>query len=421
MTRVALLLALALPLTAPLSVLAQPPADPSAANQASDPSALGEGNDDDGAPAESERAEAPTPAEPVALDEVPPPPGPETLPSSQGWSIGRWLVRSGGYEAAAFVLADPRVLVTAASAIRNGSPLRARNPETGVEVSAELIALDLEAGLALVRADAELEAPRPTGPTPRLGDRVVHQGTAPTSSGRGGGERWSLVLAARGPYLALAPICQTATPVFDVEGRVVAICTGNDRALAASALVERASPDAEPIARSAWRGRFGFDLRYRVQPDYEGVLNGELGFGLVGWDRLGFALRAGVAGGAEERGNTGVRLRARLEITGEVQLHHAFRAFNIPMRFVLGAGAVFRAQERRVTETFAQLEPGCDATMESCAIDIVEQTTTTHRYRVLPSARVELNLGGLALSYTVALDYDEWRASTHSLGVGFIF
>jgi hypothetical protein len=88
------------------------------------------------------------------------------------------------------------------------------------------------------------------------------------------------------------------------------------------------------------------------------------------------------------------------------------------VRLALGLGALYRAERTRLTENFAELEPGCDPTSERCGITYSRERDTTTDHRVLPHARVELNLGGLMFAYTTALDLDELADTTHTLTIG---
>ena len=137
-------------------------------------------------------------------------------------------------------------------------------------------------------------------------------------------------------------------------------------------------------------------------------------------DQLRSNLEASAANPAMDEGN--ITIDSPIEITGEVQLHHAFRLAGVPVRLVLGAGALFRVARTDTTDEFAEfVDPACDPSMGRCQVAYSTEVTENVEYRVLPNLRAEIGLGGLALSYTATLDVDNIEDTTHSLGIGFTF
>ena len=96
------------------------------------------------------------------------------------------------------------------------------------------------------------------------------------------------------------------------------------------------------------------------------------------------------------------------------------RIANIPVRFVLGAGGLFRVQRTQTTTEFAEFVPDCDLGAGRCEVTYTQEKSTDTDYRVLPNLRFEIDLGGLAFSYIATFDTDDIRATTHSLGVGVV-
>ncbi|MEM6958131.1 MAG: hypothetical protein AAF645_20785, partial [Myxococcota bacterium] len=333
---------------------------------------------------------------------MPPPPTPTEAPEL--------YVVSGSNRVRGFAFGDGEHVITLLRAVRHRGSITVVLP-TGERVDAGVVATDGQ--LALLRTSAPIGAPLPVRLELRPGDVLGRSAPRNALSG--------MVLARRGNRLQVSAVCERGALLYDGEGRIAAFCTGGDRATAAEAFRELFE-SADGDSRSPWRGRLTFDFRYRIQKGFDSVFGGELGIGAVGWDRLGFMLRVGVASDAQQDENGPLRRELPIEFTGEVQFHHAFRLANVPLRIVVGAGALFRIERISTTTTFASFAPGCDPASERCSVTFDDERSEDTDYRVLPNLRLELNVGGLALSYSATLEVErEIEDTTHSLGLGFAF
>lgn len=330
---------------------------------------------------------------PVVQD-VPPPPAPVAPPT-----IVR--VRAGDEEARGVVVVDARHVLTSASVVRDRARVRLVD-ESGSR-PLEVVSVDDERGLALLRAESDVGVPATVG-TVSVGERV-HRDDAT-----------ALVLLVREGALRTSEICATGAPLLNDRGELVAICTSRTDATLVDALTTLS--EAPTGAPSPWRARVAIGFDYRVRRDFESTLGGELGFGVLGYDRFGLMIRSAFFQNARSDDES-IRLRSAFELTAEVQIQHAFRVGPLPLRLGLGLGATYRpVRERRVEERLT-LEPDCDPTLEPCrATFSIDRTDSDTDHRVLPSVRFGLAVGGIAFAYTAAIDTEAPEATTHTLTIG---
>jgi hypothetical protein len=386
--------------------LAQPPESPAPSEGTANEGASNEAapNDPASHTTSSETPAAPsTPAPAVeavqatqapAVQDVPPPPAPIVAPT-----IVR--VRAGDEEARGVVVVDARHVLTSASVVRDRARLRLVD-ESGSR-PLEVVSVDDERGLALLRAETDVGVPATVG-TVSVGERVHQDGAT------------ALVLLVREGALRTSEICATGAPLLNDRGEVVAICTSRTDATLADALTSLV--EAPTGAPSPWRARVAIGFDYRIRRDFESTLGGELGFGVLGYDRFGLMIRSAFFQNARSDDES-VRLRSAFELTAEVQLQHAFRFGPLPLRLGLGLGATYRpVRERRVEERLT-LEPDCDPTLEPCrATFSIDRTDSDTDHRVLPSIRFGLAVGGIAFAYTAAIDTETPERTTHTLTIG---
>ncbi|MCU0676991.1 MAG: serine protease [Myxococcota bacterium] len=344
---------------------------------------------------ESPRVETVQTVQPVpAVQDVPPPPAPVVAPT-----IVR--VRAGDEEARGVVVVDARHVLTSASVVRDRARLRLVD-ESGSR-PLEVVSVDDERGLALLRAESDVGVPATVGAV-GVGERV-HQGDAT-----------ALVLLVREGALRTSEVCAVGAPLLNDRGELVAVCTSRTDATLADALTTLT--EAPTGAPSPWRARVAIGFDYRVRRDFESTLGGELGFGVLGYDRFGLMIRSAFFQNARSDDES-IRLRSAFELTAEVQIQHAFRIGPLPLRLGLGLGATYRpVRERRVEERLT-LEPDCDPTLEPCrATFSVDRTDSDTDHRVLPSVRFGIAVGGIAFAYTAAIDTETPELTTHTLTIG---
>lgn len=371
-----------------------------------------------GQPAAEEANEVPRPEARVASPErvAVRPAVPEAPPAaSDATPMTRWIVRSGAHEAHAFA-APQRAehLVTVASVFRDRGSVRAYNVDTGFTYDATIVRVHRESGLALVQINA------PAGPEPSL-HRNVRAGTWVTAPADDDEPASGVVNARRGHRLDVSVRCSAGDPLFDDTGALAAVCRREDRAVSAEVLDALVSEQAPTRRPGRFRVRVGVDLNLRVQKGFENSLGASLNLGVVGWDRLGFAIRAGLQRDAELEADDAIEIGSIFEGSAEIQLHHAFRVAGARVRLVFGAGATFRVEETTTRQTLVGIEPGCDITAGLCPGVVTHEDTSDRDLRILPSLRLELDLGVLAASYTATIDVDDASATTHTFGFGLVY
>lgn len=382
-------------------------------------------------------AEAPSPdaspavvttAAPIA-PRTPPPPPPAEPPAApvadrpvaehvmhQG---GGWTARSGAHRAAALVFGDSHHALTTTEVIRDRGSIHLVN-EDGESVHAMYVAHNRWTGLVLLRTDADLGAPAQAGERLVAGDSVRFRARHHRGQHHPPGDVETVVLSLRTNRLTLGAECTEGEGIYSTrDGSLAGICTGDEQAASVHAAQELFGRHDTPEARSAWRLRLSFDLRYRIQEGFESVVAGELGIGVLGYNRLGFAIRGGIAADADQDDDGPLTLERPIEVTGEVQFHQAFR-FGGASRLVLALGATFRYQRTVTTTTLADFD-GCDVSAGPCPVVFTREQSTDTQYRVLPMGRVEFDLGAMALSYVVHLDIDDVSNTTHSVGIGLVY
>ncbi|MEZ4253422.1 MAG: hypothetical protein R3B99_34875 [Polyangiales bacterium] len=336
--------------------------------------------------------------EPPVVPEPPAIPEPPTAPS-----LPTYRVRSGANEARAFVYRDARHLVTTANVVADRGSLRLVTDDGAAPDGARLEVVAVEGGLALLRADVDLGTPATLG-TVEVGERVRRDETV------------ALALTMDEQRLRTSEICVVGAPLTNERGELVAVCTSRTDARLASQL--DALWESTSGAPSRWRGRLTIGFDYRVRQDFEPVLGGEVGFGVLGYDRFGFLVRTAFFQNAKSDDES-IRLRSAFEIGAEVQLQHAFRFGALPIRLGLGLGATYRPVKERRIQELLEIEPGCDPSAGPCAATYTRTRTDSDTdHRVLPTARFGVAFGGLAFAYTAAIDVDEPKRTTHTLTIG---
>ena len=366
---------------------------------------------------------APLPVAPPPPPMVPPTPPPvvpsETEVDPTSHKGDGWTAQSGAHRAAALVFGDSHHALTTTRVIRDRGSIQLVN-EDGESVMATYVAHNQWTGLVLLRTEADLGAPARAGEHVVAGDAVRFRASERRHDHHPRGDVETVVLSMRTNRLTLGAQCTEGEGIYSQrDGSLAGICTGAEQAASVHAAEELFGRHDTPEARSAWRLRLSVDLRYRIQTGFESVVAGEFGIGVLGYNRLGFALRGGIAADAEQDDDGPLTLDTPIEVTGEVQFHQAFR-FGQPSRLVLALGATFRYQRTVTTTTTADFG-GCDLSAGPCPVVFARSQTTDTQYRVLPMGRVEIDLGAMALSYVVHLDIDDVANTTHSVGIGLVY
>lgn len=380
---------------------------------------------------EPERQALPEPTPPVTPRVVPPvaapvapvpPPVAPVAPAAVEAPAhlgGGWMARSGAHRAAALVFGDSHHALTTTRVIRDRGRIHLVN-EDGESVQATYVAHNRWTGLVLLRTDADLGTPAQAGEHLVAGDTVQFRAHHRRGQHHAAGDVQTVILSLRTNRLTLGAECTEGEGIYSGrDGSLAGICTGDEQAASVHAAQELFGRHDTPESRSAWRLRLSFDLRYRIQSGFKSVVAGELGIGVLGFNRLGFALRGGIAADADQDDDGPLMLDSPIEVTGEVQLHQAFR-FGGPARLVLALGATFRYQRTVTTTTLADFG-GCDVGAGPCPVVFTREQTTDSQYRVLPMGRIELDMGAMALSYVVHLDIDDVANTTHSVGIGLVY
>jgi hypothetical protein len=224
-----------------------------------------------------------------------------------------------------------------------------------------------------------------------------------------------IVYGANGRF-TLSAGCEPGAAARNASGAVVAVCTSATSAVSAAGLQELVhSP--QPTVPSRWRVRLLGGASYRIQQGFEGSLGGELGIGVIGFDRIAFVARALFF--ERSRANAGgLTVGARGDLVGEVQLHHAFRVGPVPVRLVVGGGVLVRSRLTRVIQDFVEIEPGCDPTMGRCEVTNTQEVTRTRQAVAHPYLRLELMVSRINFAYAAAIDTDDVAATMHMLTIG---
>ncbi|MFT5357306.1 MAG: hypothetical protein ACI9KE_004540 [Polyangiales bacterium] len=359
------------------------------------------------------------PPPPLVPPTPPPVVPPETLEDVTSHKGDGWTAHSGAHRAAALVFGDSHHALTTTRVIRDRGSIHLVN-EDGESVLATYVAHNRWTGLVLLRTEADLGAHAEAGEHLVAGDTVRFRARHRRHEHHPRGDVQTVVLSLRTNRLTLGAQCTEGEGIYSQrDGSLAGICTGDEQAASVHAAQELFGRHDTPEARSAWRLRLSFDLRYRIQSGFNSVVAGELGIGVLGFNRLGFALRGGIAADAEQDDDGPLTLDSPIEVTGEVQLHQAFR-FGGASRLVLALGATFRYQRTVTTTTTADFD-GCDISAGPCPVVFAREQTTDTEYRVLPMGRVEFDMGNVALSYVIHLDIDEVKNSTHSFGIGLVY
>lgn len=339
-------------------------------------------------------------AEAPAAEVVAAPPAAQSPASAS--VLSEWRVRSGNKDTRGVVVGDEHLLVTTAHAVGGRGSIQLRSAD-GRRVPATVVHADERTGLVVLHADESLGSPAQLG-SAAVGDVVfVGQGSA-------------VVVYAENGRLTLSAGCEPGAPARDRSGALVAVCTSATAAVAASGLPSVVHPQ-QPSVPSRWRMRLLGGLSYRLQRDFEGAFGGEIGVGVIGYDRVAFVARALFYERSRAEAG-GLTVGAVGDLVAEVQLHHAFRVGPVPVRLAVGGGVLMRRRATRVTQDFLEIEPGCDPTMERCAVSNTQEVTRTREFVAHPYVRLELMVSSVTFSYAAAIDTRNIASTMHMLTVG---
>ena len=151
------------------------------------------------------------------------------------------------------------------------------------------------------------------------------------------------------------------------------------------------------------------------------------GVGLVGWDRLGIRVRAGVLWNRGDNSSDDPLLdrdhrRRLLELQVDYRFMPALIGGKTPVYVSFGVGGslyfdIYR--EKQLSLTFD--DPTCDPSAERCEAGVFADRTTRRDTTGRPLVTAGLNVGKLLVSYGFQPDFADISDSTHRLLAGFRF
>ncbi len=345
----------------------------------------------------------------------------------------RSVYRDGG----GFLFSDGHHVATAFHVVESGRGVAVRAAAGEDWIDAQVVAVDRDADLAILRVDEDLGAPLELAAPPAVGEPVVvlghpHGTVADDDEAYEGLLTWSLtrgMTSAVGPRSlqvdAVVASGSTGAPVLDRRGHVVGVVSRGGEGVGVATRADALPGLLEEVGTEApYRGRWRpiLELEARIAAEGGGSFGGvSVGFGALGWERFGIVGRFGVLAHTDDVSDEPLYARrvARLTFGVEVQLRHPFRVGDVPMQLVIGAGLA-GAEERTREETLEVAFPGgCDPRNGLCVADTRMSAIEQRRWLFRPALRVALLIGGLfSISYQVQLDVKNPGDSGHVVGFG---
>jgi Trypsin-like peptidase domain len=362
---------------------------------------------------------------------------------SVGNSVAK--IEAAGGLGAGFVYHSPQHIATALHVVDSGRPLTVTFGD-GRQTGADVVAVDADHDLAILRLHDKITATTPLEPAPAppiIGDPVVAIGhpfgivdrvdnrlegllTWSVTSGivSAQSERWIQTDAAINPG-------NSGGPLLDCEGRVLGVVSekllsaeGISLAVSVSHLEAlRSQIGKQPLyTGSTTFGHPGLGMAIvRGDDKWLGV---SFGLGVVHADRWSFRLDAAYLWGTGYDEPSPLVRHSGSALLAELGIYHRLLLFDkpAPLYLVPGlGGSIFDGTVTRTDIGLTFTDPACVAAGEPCATTATETKTETSRRRYSPFASLGLSLGGLYLSYAYHLDVKDVGSSNHRvlLGLGY--
>jgi hypothetical protein len=344
-------------------------------------------------------------------------------------------VEVAGGVGAGFVVGDGTLIATAFHVVESGRSVTVI-VAGGESVDAEILAVDDERDLALLKVERRLAAPLELRNGAEIGEQVYAIGHPFSSWGTDDTEGlldWSVsrgIVSAVGPVnlqtdAALNP-GNSGGPVIGRDGRVVGVAvsgTGSGVGIAVrSEHLTRLVDDRS--LHDGYGGEWSFHIGVGAAFDFseDGPLIGpSISLELDYADKLAFTMTAAYLFGTDE---TDALLDVdRQGFTADlmVQYRILLPIDGLPLYLVPGVGVGLSYVNTRTSRLELQGSPGCDISAMRCGVDAFVATSERERWSVRPEASLGLEIGNAVISYTFALDVADPSLSTHRLGLGFRF
>ncbi|MEM9192570.1 MAG: serine protease [Myxococcota bacterium] len=383
------------------------------------------------APPAAERVPQPPPAT------IPPPPPPlET--SIPRWSESIVRVLSPNAVGTGFVAIDAQHVVTALHLVEEGHGVDVRTQD-GVVVAGDVIAVDEDSDLALIRLERALTdvSPLPFEDSVRLGEEVYVIG----HPAAGGGElleglfSWSIsrgIISGVGPRAVQtdAAVNQgtSGAPILNGDGRVVGVVIlkfGEGLGVGVrSNVVQSLIEDREQQDGYSGRWRFGVGLGFQIHADPDGAwFGGYIGGTILGFDRFALQTRIGFLINNDSADSEEVfeisRSRWSIELEAQYRFLIPVRP-GFPIYLQVGLGGVVHRDSVEESRLSLRFEDGCDPSTDACGTSTFVSRSTDRDAVVRPQASIGVRLGqALELSYAFQPDFGDLGDSSHRILLGF--
>jgi hypothetical protein len=348
------------------------------------------------------------------------------------------ITRPDGSLGTGFVYIDHKHVATALHVVDLGREIRVEFPDEKT-TTAEVVAVDEDHDLAI------LELKTPTEAAPLIPRQTVTVGSPILAIGNPYGDlaRFSdelegllnfsvsqgIVSAKSDAFIqtdaALSP-GNSGGPMLTCDGKVIGVA---DRLLESrigfgvpvAHLQKLTEHVGESTYHGHWESRDGaLGLVWQSDATAHGssLLGVYLGGSIVGYDKLAFTVRLGIAFGGRGDTSEPVTDRSLRRIFSELMLGYRFLLlpYTFPTYLTLGAG-LFATLDRG-TETRLEIANATGATPNAT---LASSTTSIRGGGIEPMAQVVLHLASLEASYGFALDAIHPKFSTHRLLLGLAF
>lgn len=335
-----------------------------------------------------------------------------------------------GGRGAGFVFHSPQHVATSLDVVDSGRAVRVQVPGEEDLRDAQVVALDRDAGLAILEVEAPIAEPLSLGSAARVGESVISVGAPgrtwgndPEMEGLSEAPMMQSAIGAIGPrrFRLDGSPCAAGAPIFNEAGEVVGLVAGGRGETIVRA--ERLTGILDQIGSTEpYTGRWRLRPEIALGASWDGdqLWGGSLGVRAMAPYGLGFALRGGYWWSNDDVSDEAVFERSRKRGVLEAEMLYRLR---IPIgshsMSIFAAAGAFGAHQWRTDRSLALETPACDPNVEQCTAETFIVEDDINSWIIRPQLRAGIGKGCMELGYTLQLDPENGWNPVHGLNIMF--